>query len=62
AGVLDSPFSICDYMISQQELGQSTGSSLQLQETARRVTAADLARVFANNILPNPHLTAIAGK
>ena len=62
AGVLDSPFSICDYMISQQELGQSTGSYLRLQETARRVTAADLARAFSNHILPNPHLTAIAGK
>ena len=62
AGVLDSPFTICDYIIGQEETGQNADSYRRLQETVRNVTAADLARVFAQHIIPNPNLTAIAGK
>lgn len=62
AGVLDSPFTICDYIITLAETGQSPDCYRRLQETARNATAADLARVFAQHITPNPNLTAIAGK
>lgn len=62
AGVLDSPFTVCDYIIGQEETGQNADSYRKLQETVRNVTAADLARVFAQHIIPNPSLTAIAGK